>query len=47
MTVQTKDGATLERDTLMKHLTERLPRHMVPRRITLGSVAVGHRFKKA
>ncbi|WP_286745637.1 ANL family adenylate-forming protein [Aquabacterium sp. UBA2148] len=47
MTVQTKEGATLERDALMQHLTERLPRHMVPRRITLGSVAVGHRFKKA
>lgn len=47
MTVQTKESATLDRDALMQHLTERLPRHMVPRRITLGSVAVGHRFKKA
>lgn len=47
LNVQLKDGEIIEKDLLQRYLTERLPRHMVPRRITLGAVAVGHRFKKA
>jgi long-chain acyl-CoA synthetase len=34
-------------DAFLAFLASRLPRHMVPRRVRLGSLSVNHRFKKA
>jgi long-chain acyl-CoA synthetase len=42
----TKEDA-VDKDALMVFLKERLQPHMVPKRIRVESVAVGHRFKKA
>lgn len=47
LTVQIKPDSSLEKASLQTYLADRLPRHMVPRRITLDQVVVGHRFKKA
>lgn len=47
MSVQASDGVEVDGKALSAFLAERLPAHMVPRRIRLGSVAVGHRFKRA
>lgn len=40
-----QDG--IDKDALMAFLKERLQPHMVPKRIRVESVAVGHRFKKS
>jgi acyl-CoA synthetase (AMP-forming)/AMP-acid ligase II len=40
-------GADLSADALERYLRVRLPPHMIPQRIRIGEVAVGHRFKKA
>jgi long-chain acyl-CoA synthetase len=46
LTVQpTIDGA-VDKDLLMDFLKEKLQVHMVPKRIRIESVSVGHRFKK-
>jgi long-chain acyl-CoA synthetase len=46
LTVQpTIDGA-VDKDLLMDFLKEKLQAHMVPKRIRIESVSVGHRFKK-
>lgn len=42
----TSEGA-VDKDALMAFLKERLQPHMVPKRIRIESVSVGHRFKKA
>lgn len=44
--VQPKNEETVDKVELMKFLKERLQPHMVPKRILLESVVVGHRFKK-
>jgi acyl-CoA synthetase (AMP-forming)/AMP-acid ligase II len=36
----------IDKDSLMTFLKERLQPHMVPKRIRIESVAIGHRFKK-
>ena len=36
----------INRDDLARHLRSMLPPHAVPRRITIGSVPVGHRGKQ-
>lgn len=41
----TKEGA-VDKDLLMAFLKEKLQPHMVPKRIRIESVSVGHRFKK-
>jgi acyl-CoA synthetase (AMP-forming)/AMP-acid ligase II len=46
LTVQPADGA-LEKEALAAFLKGRLQAHMVPKRIRLESVSVGHRFKRA
>lgn len=46
LTVQPADGA-LEKDALAAFLKDKLQAHMVPKRIRLESVSVGHRFKRA
>ena len=45
--VQPSSGDAVDKDTLMSFLKERLQPHMVPKRIRIESVSVGHRFKKS
>lgn len=47
LTAQAGEGAELDRKALAAFLADRLPAHMVPRRVRVKSVAVGHRFKRA
>ena len=44
--VQTSTGA-LDKDLLMSFLRSKLQPHMVPRRIRIEDISVGHRFKKS
>jgi acyl-CoA synthetase (AMP-forming)/AMP-acid ligase II len=44
--VEIEDQAQLDIGGLRDFFAERLPSHMIPRRITVGKVDVGHRFKK-
>jgi long-chain acyl-CoA synthetase len=45
--VQPKNNTVIDKEILMNFLRKRLQPHMVPRRIRIDSVAVGHRFKKS
>ena len=45
--VQPTSKEGIDKEALMVFLKERLQPHMVPKRIRVESVAVGHRFKKA
>ena len=45
--VQPRDEDGVDKDALMAFLKVRLQPHMVPKRIRIESVAVGHRFKKS
>ncbi|MGA0162714.1 MAG: ANL family adenylate-forming protein [Bdellovibrionota bacterium] len=45
--VQPTSEDDIEKEALLAFLKERLQPHMVPKRIRVESVAVGHRFKKA
>lgn len=47
MRVQAAAGHSVDKDALMSFLKARLQPHMVPKRIRLEDVTVGHRFKKA
>ena len=47
MVVQPNDGVEVDKPALLKHLRSHLQAHMVPRRISIGDVSVGHRFKRA
>jgi acyl-CoA synthetase (AMP-forming)/AMP-acid ligase II len=47
LTAQATDNASVSHKELAAFLTERLPAHMVPRRVRIQSIAVGHRFKRA
>ena len=44
--VQPKNGVELSKAALKAYLAENLPQHMVPRRITIETITVGHRFKR-
>lgn len=46
LTVQPTTEGELDKKSLIAFLKERLQPHMVPKRIRIESVAVGHRFKK-
>lgn len=46
MSVQPKQNAEIEKNLLHEHLKSRLQPHMVPKRVRIEIVAVGHRFKK-
>lgn len=46
LTVQPMKNANLDLDKLKKYLKNQLPVHMVPRKISLKNVGVGHRFKR-
>jgi len=45
--VQPTPGKQLDKTELMSFLKKRLQPHMVPKRIKIGEVSVGHRFKRA
>lgn len=47
LSVQATEGTDLDRKALASFLIDRLPGHMVPRRVKVDTVAVGHRFKRA
>ena len=47
LSVQPVEGHEVKRDALNQFMAERLPAHMIPRRIRIEGVAVGHRFKRA
>lgn len=47
MKVQVCPGLTVQKETLSTFMKSRLPSHMVPYQIMIGTVDVGHRFKKA
>ncbi len=46
LTVQPTADAALEKAALSTFLKERLPGHMVPRRVSISDVEVGHRYKR-
>ncbi|MBK8973602.1 MAG: AMP-binding protein [Hahellaceae bacterium] len=46
LTVEPKGGQPLEPQPLKDYLNATLPAHMVPRRLKIGAIAVGHRFKR-
>lgn len=44
--VQAKDGAAIDKAALMAFLKEKLQPHMVPKRLHLETVGIGHRYKR-
>ncbi len=44
--IQAIEGHEIDKNSLMNFMKERLQNHMVPKRIVLDNVAVGHRYKK-
>jgi acyl-CoA synthetase (AMP-forming)/AMP-acid ligase II len=47
LTVQPTTEGAIDKDLLMAFLKEKLQTHMVPKRIRIESVSVGHRFKRS
>lgn len=47
LTVQSKSDSEVDKAGLKMFLAEQLPNHMMPKRIKIASVSVGHRFKRA
>ncbi len=47
LTVQPAANHDLDKASLKSFLSDQLPSHMVPRRIRVATVCVGHRFKRA
>ena len=47
LTVQSAASHEVDKAGLKTFLTEQLPSHMMPKRIRIASVSVGHRFKRA
>jgi acyl-CoA synthetase (AMP-forming)/AMP-acid ligase II len=47
MIVEAADNCFLNMDQLREYLGDRLPPHMIPRRISNAQVVVGHRFKRS
>jgi acyl-CoA synthetase (AMP-forming)/AMP-acid ligase II len=47
LTVQLQPDSPVPKADLEQFLREKLPAHMVPRRLKFETVSVGHRFKKA
>ena len=47
LTVQPVKRHDLDKVRLKKFLRENLPNHMMPKRLRVASVSVGHRFKKS
>lgn len=47
LTVQSATNNKVDKTGLKTFLTEQLPKHMMPKRIRVATVNVGHRFKRA
>lgn len=47
LSVQTVDDQSFDKVAFAEYLKGKLQPHMMPKRITVGSIAVGHRFKRA
>lgn len=47
LTVQSTKEHDIEKAKLKAFLTSQLPNHMIPKRLKVSSISVGHRFKKA
>lgn len=47
LTVQSAANQHVDKTALKRFLKEQLPDHMIPKRIKVATVAVGHRFKRA
>ena len=47
LAVQASAEGAIDKDSLMRYLKQQLQPHMVPKRIHLQEIAVGHRFKRA
>ena len=47
LTVQSTKNNEVDKGGLKKFLSKQLPNHMMPKRIKVESVSVGHRFKRA
>ena len=46
LTVQSTSNSNIDKYSLKNYLSKILPNHMMPRRIKLSSISIGHRFKK-
>jgi acyl-coenzyme A synthetase/AMP-(fatty) acid ligase len=46
LTIQPSEEGLVVREEMMFHMKSRLQPHMVPKRITIDRVGIGHRFKK-
>lgn len=46
VTVEPREGATLDRRVMMAHFRSHLQKQLSPAKVTIGSVAVSHRFKQ-
>ena len=46
LTVQPKSDLVIDKSTLKAFLSSRLPRHMVPKRLRVKNVEIGHRYKR-
>ncbi|MGU9962198.1 MAG: hypothetical protein ACNYPF_04190 [Candidatus Puniceispirillales bacterium WSBS_2018_MAG_OTU23] len=46
LTVQPAADKNVDKASLKAFLTTQLPNHMLPKRLKVASVAVGHRFKR-
>ena len=46
LTVQPASNSELDKIGLKTHLAAQLPNHMVPKRIRIASISVGHRYKR-
>lgn len=47
MTVQVENENTFDKEDFKQFLANKLPNHMLPRRITVGEILINHRFKKS
>jgi len=47
LTLQPKKGTIIEKNDVKKFLSSRLQDHMVPQRIKISEISVGHRFKRS
>jgi long-chain acyl-CoA synthetase len=47
MIVQIKNTDSFKKEDFKQFLTDKLPNHMLPRRITVGEILINHRFKKS
>lgn len=46
VTVQPKEGASLDRRAMMSHFRAHLVKQLAPHKVTIGEVALSHRFKQ-